>query len=32
MIVSSRGVEYGFAPAIHPSDFSSQSFKKKLRA
>src|SRR5690349_8487408 len=23
MIVSARGVEYGFAPAIHPSDFSS---------
>jgi hypothetical protein len=32
MIVSSRGVEYGFAPAIHPSDFSSQSYKQKLRA
>ena len=32
MIVSARGVEYGFAPAIHPSDFSSQSYKEKLRA
>jgi MrcB-like, N-terminal domain len=32
MIVSPRGVEYGFAPAIHPSDFSSPSFKRKLRA
>ena len=32
MIVSARGVEYGFAPAIHPSDFSSQSYKEKLRS
>jgi MrcB-like, N-terminal domain/EVE domain len=31
MIASARGVEYGFAPAIHPSDFSSQSYKRKLR-
>jgi len=32
MIASARGIEYGFAPAIHPSDFSSQSYKEKLRA
>ncbi|MBL6080213.1 AAA family ATPase [Belnapia sp. T18] len=31
-IVSERGVEYGFAPAIHPSDFSQQGIKDKVRA
>ena len=32
VIVSVRGVEIGFAASIHPSDFSNQAVKKKLRA
>ena len=31
MIVSNRGVEYGFAASIHTSDFSSQSYKQQVR-
>lgn len=31
MIVSERGVEYGFGAAVHPSDFSTQSLKDKVR-
>ncbi len=31
MIVSWRGVELGFSASIHPSDFSDQSVKKKLK-
>ncbi len=31
IIASGRGVELGFAPAIHPSDFSSAPVKKRLR-
>ena len=30
-IISGRGVEYGFAPAIHPKDFSQQAIKDKVR-
>jgi hypothetical protein len=32
MIVSGRGVEYGFAAAIHTGDFSTPSYKEKVRA
>lgn len=31
MIVSERGLEYGFGAAVHPSDFSTQSLKEKVR-
>jgi hypothetical protein len=31
VIVSHRGVELGYAAAIHPSDFSNQEFKRKLK-
>lgn len=31
MIVSWRGIELGFSASIHPSDFSDQSIKKKLK-
>ncbi|MDR9812124.1 MrcB family domain-containing protein [Rhizobium hidalgonense] len=31
MIASERGLEYGFAAAVHPSDFSTQSLKDKVR-
>ena len=31
-IVSSRGVEYGFAPLTHPDDFSNQEIKREVRA
>jgi hypothetical protein len=29
MIVSSRGIEYGFSPLTHPDDFSNQDIKKR---
>jgi MrcB-like, N-terminal domain len=32
MIVSERGIEYGFAASIHPSDFSVQAIKQRVRA
>ncbi|GAA4717160.1 DUF3578 domain-containing protein [Sphingomonas lutea] len=32
MIVSTRGVELGFAPSTHPSGFSASSIKAKMRA
>jgi hypothetical protein len=28
MIVSSRGVEWGFSPMVHPDDFTNQEFKR----
>src|SRR4029078_10111722 len=31
MIVSSRGIEYGFSPLTHPDDFSNQEIKKRTR-
>lgn len=31
LIVSENGLEYGFAPVIHPSDFSISSFRKRIR-
>jgi MrcB-like, N-terminal domain/AAA domain (dynein-related subfamily) len=31
LIISHRGVELGYAAAIHPSDFSNQDFKRKLK-
>jgi MoxR-like ATPase len=31
LIVSHRGVEVGYAAAIHPRDFSNEQFKTKLR-
>lgn len=31
MIVSERGVEYGFSPLTHPDDFSNQEIKKRVR-
>jgi hypothetical protein len=31
VIVSHRGVELGYGAAIHPTDFSNQTFKSKLR-
>jgi hypothetical protein len=32
MIVSERGIEYGFAASIHPSDFSVPAIKQRVRA
>ena len=32
MIVSERGLEFGFGAAVHPSDFSNQKLKDKVRA
>jgi hypothetical protein len=32
LIVSHRGVELGYAAAIHPRDFSDQAFKAKLKS
>ncbi|NTZ43611.1 DUF3578 domain-containing protein [Altererythrobacter sp. SALINAS58] len=32
MIVSERGVEFGFSPATHPSGFSDSKIKAKMRA
>ncbi|RUU14454.1 DUF3578 domain-containing protein [Mesorhizobium sp. USDA-HM6] len=31
MIVSERGLEYGFGAAVHPNDFSTQNLKDKVR-
>jgi hypothetical protein len=31
LIVSGRGVEWGFSPLTHPDDFSNQSIKKRTR-
>lgn len=31
MIVSDRGIEYGFTPVIHPSDFTIQTIKDRVR-
>lgn len=31
MIVSERGVEYGFAPLTHPDDFSNQELRRRTR-
>jgi transcriptional regulator with XRE-family HTH domain len=31
MIVSERGIEYGFAASIHPSDFSTQAIQQRVR-
>jgi hypothetical protein len=31
LIISHRGIELGYAAAIHPSDFSNQDFKLKLK-
>jgi hypothetical protein len=31
MIVSSRGIEYGFSPLTHPDDFSNQEIRKRTR-
>lgn len=31
-IISDRGIEYGFAAAIHRSDFSDAAFKRKLQS
>jgi hypothetical protein len=31
LIISHRGAELGYAAAIHPSDFSNQEFKRKLK-
>ncbi|PHR92599.1 MAG: hypothetical protein COA69_07115 [Robiginitomaculum sp.] len=31
MIISDRGIEYGFGAAVHPSQFSTQSLKKLVR-
>jgi hypothetical protein len=31
MIVSSRGVEWGFSPIVHPDDFTNQEFKRATR-
>jgi MoxR-like ATPase len=31
MIVSGRGIEYGFAPLTHPDDFSNQDIRRKTR-
>lgn len=30
LIVSDKGLEYGFAPVIHPSDFSDAGYKKRI--
>jgi len=32
MIVSDRGIEYGFAASIHPSDFDNPDIKRRFRA
>jgi hypothetical protein len=32
LIVSHRGIELGYAAAIHPRDFSDQAFKAKLKS
>ena len=32
LIVSHRGIELGYAAAIHPSDFSNQAFKNAVKA
>jgi hypothetical protein len=32
MIVSLRGIEYGFAASIHPTDFTSRKIKQRFRA
>ncbi|GAB5504017.1 MrcB family domain-containing protein [Pyruvatibacter sp.] len=32
MIVSDRGIEYGFAPSTHPSGFSNPNVKAQVRA
>jgi hypothetical protein len=32
MIVSGRGIEYGFSPLTHPDDFSNQEIKQRTRA
>jgi hypothetical protein len=31
MIVSSRGIEWGFAPLTHPDDFTNQDIKRRTR-
>ena len=31
MIVSGRGIEYGFSPLTHPDDFSNQDIKRRTR-
>ena len=31
MIVSGRGIEYGFSPLTHPDDFSNQEIKERTR-
>lgn len=31
MIVSDRGIEYGFSPLTHPDDFSNQEIKRRTR-
>jgi MrcB-like, N-terminal domain len=31
MIVSGRGIEYGFSPLTHPDDFSNQEIKQRTR-
>src|SRR5437868_3991373 len=32
MIVSQRGIEYGFAASIHPTDFTSRRIQQRVRA
>jgi MrcB-like, N-terminal domain/AAA domain (dynein-related subfamily) len=32
LIVSHRGIELGYAAAVHPRDFSDQAFKNKLKS
>lgn len=32
LIVSENGLEYGFAPVIHPSDFSDAVYREKIKA
>jgi hypothetical protein len=31
MIVSGRGIEWGFSPLTHPDDFSNQDFRRRTR-
>ena len=31
MIVSSRGIEWGFSPLTHPDDFSTQELRRRTR-
>jgi len=31
MIVSGRGIEWGFSPLTHPDDFTNQDFKRRTR-